>query len=141
MPPHPGALGRYAQPVGDVEAGWAFADVWVLAAIGVHRRRCSLVELIAAADWINHAVVLEDEFDSALGKLVGSGLVRVFDDWTFELTDDGTSLWAEDVRDVAGQLRYAEAGLSGLEPKRALVKLPHGAMNRAQAEYRNSRRG
>ena len=36
--------------------GWVFADTWVLAAIGVYQRRCSLRGgSVAAGDWMNHA--------------------------------------------------------------------------------------
>lgn len=125
--------------MGDFDAGWDSIDAWVLAAIGVHRRRCTLVELIASADWINHAVLLEGEVNSALGKLVGSGLVRVFDDWTFELTDDGSSLWPDGARDPVDQLRFAEEGLSDIAPSSAPVKLPDGAMDDALEQYRRGR--
>ena len=54
----------------------------MLAAIGVYQRRCSLLELVAAGDWMNHAVLEEQEVDEGLSKLVGAGLVRIYDDWT-----------------------------------------------------------
>ena len=119
-------------------ASWAFADTWLLAAIGVYQRPCTLVEVIGAADWINHAVLLEDEVESALGKLTGAGLVRIYEGWTFELTDEGASLWSEGVRDLQGQLELIEAQLSAFEPGTRPVKLPRGVMAQALEEYRTT---
>ena len=116
--------------------GWVFADTWVLAAIGVYQRPCTLLEVIGAADWINHAVLLEDEVESALGKLAGAGLVRVYEEWTFELTDEGASLWSEGAGDLQGQLELIDAQLSAFEPGTSLVKLPRGFMEQALQEYR-----
>lgn len=116
--------------------GWVFVDTWVLAAIGVYQRRCSLLEVVAAGDWMNHAVLEEQEVDDALTKLVGAGLVRIFDDWTFELTDDGASAFSADVRSIQTQLELIEAELAGLEPGRVQVALPTGLMATTVAEYR-----
>jgi hypothetical protein len=116
--------------------GWVFADTWVLAAIGVYQRRCSLLEVIAAGDWMNHAVLEEDEVDEALTKLVGAGLVRIYEDWTFELTDDGAGMFSADVRSIQKQLDIIETALSDLELVRAKVTLPKGAMAQAVADYR-----
>ena len=116
--------------------GWVFADTWVLAAIGVYQRPCTLLEVIGAADWINHAVLLEDEVESALGKLAGAGLVRVYEQWTFELTDEGASVWSEGARDLQGQLELIDAQLSAFEPGRGSVRLPRGPMEQALQEYR-----
>ena len=117
-------------------SGWVFADTWVLAAIGVYQRRCSLLEVLAAGDWMNHAVLEEQEVNDALSKLVGAGLVRIYDDWTFELTDDGASLFSADSRSIEKQLEIIETGLSDLEPVRAKVTLPKGVMAQALADYR-----
>jgi hypothetical protein len=119
-------------------APWEFADSWLLAAIGVYQRPCTLLEVIGAADWINHAVLLEDEVESALGRLTGAGLVRIYDGWTFELTDDGASLWSQGARDLQGQLELIEAQLSAFEPGTGLVKLPRGAMDQALEDYRSA---
>jgi len=115
---------------------WEFADAWVLAAIGVYQRPCTLVEVIGAADWVNHGVPLEAEVESALGKLTGAGLVRIYEEWTFELTDEGASLFAEGASDLRAHLGLIEAQLSTFEPGRAPVRLPRGAMDQAMAEYR-----
>jgi hypothetical protein len=120
-----------------VAAGWVFADTWLLAAIGVYQRPCTLVEVIGAADWINHAVLLEDEVESALGKLTGAGLVRIYEEWTFELTDEGASLFSEGARDLQAHLEVIETQLLAFEPGRAVVKLPRGVMDQALEEYRS----
>ncbi len=123
------------------EGGWVFADTWVLASIGVYQRRCTLVELIAAGDWMNHAVLAAAELDPALGKLVGSGLVRVFDDWTFELTDEGTTLFSGEVRSIERQLDLIEGELATRVPEHAPVRLPEGMAVRAVADYLEHRAG
>ena len=119
------------------EGGWVFADTWVLASIGVYQRRCTLLELVAAGDWMNHAILTTQELDSALGKLVGSGLVRVFDDWTFELTDEGTTLFSGEVRSIEKQLDLIAAELATRVPELAPVRLPDGMADRAVADYRS----
>jgi len=104
----------------------------------VHHRRCSLAEVVASADWINHAILLADELSESLGKLVGAELVRIYEDWTFELTDDGESLWSGPGRDLQGRLDAVVADLSVLEPGRARVDLPPDVLAAAADEYRGS---
>lgn len=115
---------------------WEFADVWVFASIGGYGRPCTLVELISAADRINHVVPLDHELESALGKLTGAGLVRVFEDWSFELTDEGTTVWSSEGRDLPAHLRSVQARFDDFEPGRTLVRLPRGLMDAAVEEYR-----
>lgn len=122
----------------DTTLDWDFADAWVFAAIAVYDRPCSLVELIGAADWINHAVLLASEVEGALGKLTSSDLVRVYEGWSFELTDDGSSLWSGGVRDLQSQLQVVLDRLALVEPGRARVTLPPGVMERALEEYRSA---
>jgi len=117
------------------EDGWVFADTWVLASIGVYQRRCSLVELIAAGDWMNHAILTADELDSALGKLAGAGLVRIFDDWSFELTDEGTSLFSAEHRSIQKQLELIESELSTRSPEPTVVRLPKQVVAQAVDDY------
>jgi hypothetical protein len=115
---------------------WVFADAWVLAAIGGYGRPCSLTELVAAADWINHAILLAAEIEAALGKLTGAGLVRVLEGWTLELTDEGSELWSDGSGgDLLGRVVSQQAGLSAFEPGTTTVRLPQGALDRAVQEY------
>lgn len=120
-----------------MSSSWVFSDAWVFAAIGVYHRQCTLTELVAAGDWMNHAILLETELEEALGRLAGAGLVRVFEDWTFELTDDGTSLWTSGTRDLTQQLDLVLEQLAGTEPGRLVVRLPRGALAQAVAEYQD----
>jgi hypothetical protein len=78
---------------------------------------------------------LEGEVASSLKKLVGSGLVWIFDDWTFEVTDEGAGLLEDIGHSVAERLRLLDAQLRLIEPKLAPVKLPAGAMDRAVGQY------
>lgn len=116
---------------------WEFTDVWVFAAVGGYGRPCTLVELISAADLINHAIPLEDELTSALGKLTSAGLLRVFEDWTFELTDEGTTVWTSEVRDLQAHLKSVQARFADFEPGRTVVRLPRGLMETAVEEDRS----
>lgn len=72
-----------------------WSDAWILAAIMVHDpdRFCSLTDVVAAADAINHAIPGEDEVAGAVGKLVGAGLVSV-QAGEFELTASGRAMAA-----------------------------------------------
>ena len=120
----------------DPDPAWVFADAWVLAAIGGYARPCSLREVIGAADWINHAILLASEVEPALGKLAHAGLVRVLDDWTFELTDEGLEVWSEGTgHDLLGRVVALQEQLSAFEPGTARIRLPQGAMERAVEEY------
>ncbi|MCW2784918.1 MAG: hypothetical protein JWP74_1435 [Marmoricola sp.] len=116
---------------------WEFADMWLLAAIGTYRRPCSLAELLAAADRLNDTLPLEDEVESALGRLTGAGLVRVFEDWTVELTDDATSLELGAGLDLDVQVKLLRIQLADLEPGTTRVKLSRGIMSEAVEEYRS----
>jgi hypothetical protein len=115
---------------------WVFADVWVLASIG-HSYRCTLADLIGAGDMINHAILLEVELDAALGKLTGAGLVRVFDDWTFELTDEGSALWGGGSLDLWAHLKTVQDQLSAFEPGATAVKVPAAVFAAAVEEYQS----
>lgn len=117
-------------------AGWSPADAWVFAAIAVYGRPCSLLELVASGDLIGHAILAEDELEAAFGRLTGAGLVRVYEAWTFELTEDGTSLWSGADRDLAGLLHVIAEQLADFEPGRSSVRLPRGALDQAVQEYR-----
>jgi hypothetical protein len=119
-------------------AGWEFTDAWVFAAIAVYDRRCTLLELIGSADWINHTVLLQSEVEGALGKLAASDLVRVYEDWTFELTDDGASVWSGGVRDLQSQLQLVLDRLALVEPTAMIVRVPAGVMERALDDYRRA---
>ncbi|WP_155992837.1 hypothetical protein [Nocardioides sp. URHA0020] len=121
-----------------MSVSWEFADAWVFAAIAVYGRPCSLLEMIGAGDWINHAVLLEDEVEPALGKLTGAGLVRIYEGWTFELTDEGASLWSDGVRDLQAHMQQVQDRLAVIEPGTSTVRLAPGVMGQALTAYRTS---
>lgn len=58
------------------------SDAWILAAIGpgdpqpcARQGGCTLAQILAAADYLNHAVPTETEFTVAMTRLLGAGLV------------------------------------------------------------------
>jgi hypothetical protein len=58
-------------------AEWTFADAWVLRAVnGTDAGSGStLADVIAAGDFLNRAILDEDEFRAAAGSLVSAGLL------------------------------------------------------------------
>ena len=54
----------------------------------------ALVNVIAAADWINHAIPVEDELRRGLNRLIDAGFVGE-DRGTFRLTAAGESILAK----------------------------------------------
>lgn len=67
---------------------------WLLLAISsVSRERpAELWEVMGAADWINHAPLLDEEIERGVDLLSRSGLVSVTEDLLFELTPNGRAL-------------------------------------------------
>jgi hypothetical protein len=122
-------------------SGWVFADSWVFAAIATNGRRCSLADVVGAADMINHAILLDDEVETALGKLTGAGFIRVFDDWTFEVTDEGATLWSGGGRSLPAHLDSVATQLSAVVPGGTRVNLPRGALDSAIKDYLRNARG
>jgi len=118
-------------------SGWESTDGLVIAAVGGHGRPCSLVEVIAATDRINHLIPSEDQLEGALGRLAGAGLLRVFEGWTFELTDDGMMVWSDLDGDLAARLKEVERHLTNFQPGTGSVELPRDAMKNAVEEYQS----
>ena len=55
------------------------ADVWLLFAIiyaGNENNEATLAKIIAAGDWINHAVFNADEFESGLSRLTAGKYIK-----------------------------------------------------------------
>ncbi|GAA2386467.1 hypothetical protein GCM10010170_096920 [Dactylosporangium salmoneum] len=116
-----------------LEEAWTLSDVWILRSIGgvdpVHGS--SLRQVIATADYLNHAIPLEDEFVTAVSRLAAAGLVE------FDVAAD--RYW----RTAAGQSSAAHrgtftAGLAAL-PELPSVRppqaLPAGVFSSAVASY------
>ena len=79
----------------DAAAHWAWSDAWVLAAITItgSEGAASLTDVVAAADAVNHAIVLDTELEQAVGRLLGAGLIEV-PKRRFRLTDAGRAMAA-----------------------------------------------
>lgn len=112
---------------------WTLADVWMLRAIGGEdlASGVSLRQVIAAADYLNHAIPLEEEFVGAVGRLAGAGLVG------FDVAAD--RYWRTPAGQASGAHRGAfAAGMAALpEPsaERRLVTLPAGVFASAVGRY------
>ena len=54
------------------------SDVWLLLAIiyASGEKSATLDEIIAAGDWINHAIFNEDELESGLARLTAGGFIK-----------------------------------------------------------------
>lgn len=68
-------------------------DGWIFLAIqhGNDGNAASLTEVIAAADWINHALPTDGELRNGVNRLIASGLVQITD-LGFSLTSGGRAL-------------------------------------------------
>src|SRR5919112_4101695 len=90
---------------------WAWSDAWVLAAVAAYGERgCSLTELIAAGDAINHAMLLAAEVEQGVRRLSGTGLITVQEE-VFGLTDRGRDLVTGRPGGLHGQVGHLLAGL------------------------------
>jgi hypothetical protein len=117
------------------QSGWAFADAWVLTAVGISQRPCSLTELVAIADGINHAILLEAEVEGAVGKLLGSGLLHVTPDLSFDLTPKGSALIARRHGSLFTQVDSVLSLLASVTARHQEFSLPPGAMQEAADAY------
>ncbi|TAN31591.1 hypothetical protein EPN29_13130 [bacterium] len=82
--------------MGSDERGWTGAEAWIFLSIGdaAGTGGAPLDKVIAAADSNNHAIPTVDEFSSAVGQLVGAGLVIGSPD-RYSLTEAGEKLFKE----------------------------------------------
>jgi hypothetical protein len=117
------------------ESDWTFADAWVLTAIAISRRPCSLPHLVAAADGLNHAVLLEAEANGALRKLLGSGLLHQTTDLEFDLTPEGTALVERRHGSLFTQVNSVQSLLDAVPARNQDFALPPGAMRAAVDTY------
>ena len=118
------------------ESDWVFADAWVLTAIAVSTRPCSLTELVGVADGLNHALLLDGEVDGALGKLLGSGLVHVTADLGFDLTPQGAAVVERRHGNLFSQVDSVLSLLGSVPSGAKKFALPPGAMQEAVDAYR-----
>ena len=114
---------------------WAFADAWVLTSIAISDRPCSLAELVATADGINHAILLDAEVDGAVGKLLATGLLDVTPDLAFDLTPKGSALVARRHGSLFTQVDSVLSLLDSVTARDQEFSLPPGAMQEAVDAY------
>ncbi|MGQ0467803.1 MAG: hypothetical protein ACT4QG_21100 [Sporichthyaceae bacterium] len=110
--------------------GWDAADAWVFASIGSADGRLPLAELVQAAERGNPFALAELEW--TLGKLAGSGLLRIYEDWTLELTDEAASLLEDSGPGSPEYLAIVAERLAFVGPTPCKVKVPKGLLDAAQ---------
>lgn len=87
------------------------SDAWVILAIeAAWRRTASLRDIIAAGDYINHAILAAEELDAGLNRLVAAGLVAPTDAG-FRLTDAGERLCRSCLAEAGGSYLDALASI------------------------------
>jgi hypothetical protein len=122
-------------------AEWAMSDAWVFSAIEGTSRADGyrLAQLIAKADGINHALLLEAELVRAVPRLEGAGLIGA-DPMAdrYWHTERGRSLYqaAMKRRGLFGWIEGVPPALGRLgSPRDAEWSLPEQAFNLAVAQY------
>lgn len=95
-------------------------DAWMFLAVAVSRGDdgyASLEDFIPAADWVNHALPLDEEVTGGLNRLMAAGFVRNRGN-TFALSEAGEALYLR-VQKRAGiwkQFEQLEAAFDNLTP-------------------------
>jgi len=124
---------------------WTVADAWVFASIGGTDEGCTLAEIVARADGINHAILTEAEFIRAVPRLVAAGLIgadaKADRYWHTEV---GRSLYRQRMK-RHGLFGWTDAIPPALrrlgEPQDAAWSPGEGAFDRAVHEYLGPRPG
>ncbi len=130
--------------LGTVTSEWTTSDAWVFSSIegSGPENGYSLSEVIAKADGINHAILLEAELVQAVPRLVAAGLIGA--DSTADrywLTEAGRALYAKRMkrRGLFGWIEAIPPALRRLgAPLDAEWSLPAGTFDRAVHEYAES---
>ena len=117
--------------MGNPTSAWDSADAWMFASIGSAEGRLPLAELLRAADRGNPAVLADGQVERALAKLVGSGLVRIYDDWTLETTDEGANLLEDSRRGDPEHLEIVRERLGYVDPTPIKLKVPKSLLEAA----------
>ena len=85
---------------------WVRSDAWVLAVIaGYWGERCSLTDVVAAGDAINHAILMDAEVEHAVRLLLGADLIDT-SERMFRLTAAGTDFVEHRRGGLVGQVDY-----------------------------------
>jgi hypothetical protein len=128
-------------------AAWTWSDAWVLAAIMVQGRDdVELTDVVAAADAINHAILTENEVESAVRRLGGAGLIETRDR-RFRLTEAGRDMAARRRGGMLSQVDDLLRRLRRLPVREAAWQLRPGELDAAArawqqraAQFINGRR-
>ena len=123
----------------DAEA-WDFASAWVLAAVALWKRPCSLSEVVEAGDVLNHAILLDQEVEGAMRKLLGSGLVTVTPGLEFALTQQGAMLVDRRTGSMFSQVKSVQSLLDSVPVLSEGFTLQRGVMQDAVDAYRERTR-
>jgi hypothetical protein len=94
---------------------WLWSDAWVLAAIMMvdDEDGSPLADVVAAADAVNHAILLGSELEPAVRRLLGAGLIGT-QQRRFFLTDAGRAMKAAKRGGLLGQVGYLLRALQRL---------------------------
>jgi hypothetical protein len=114
---------------------WEFSDAWFMTAVAIAKQPCDLAEVVAAADGINHAILLDSEVEQAVARLSGSGLVGVSRGPRFALTPEGQAIATRRRGGLFAQVTSLLSALSECELTSTHWQLPSGALPMAVAEY------
>jgi hypothetical protein len=129
--------------VNAVEGRWRWSDAWVLtAACVVGTNPVTLPDLIGAGDYINHAILLDEEINDAVARLDAVRLVRVEDD-ELAVTAEGSRLYDEATASIRTILEATDAVNRALNRLELPAQIPRtigfssAALNAAKERYRD----
>jgi hypothetical protein len=115
---------HYARGVRATGTVWDAFDAWLFGSIGSQGGRLPLAELLRAADRGKPEALAEGRLEGSLAKLVGSGLVCVYEDWALELTDEGASLLEDCGRGYDEYLQTVAERLTLIDPTPIKLRVP-----------------
>jgi hypothetical protein len=122
-------------------ATWSDSDAWVFSSIGGTGPDDGyrLSEIIAKADCINHAILIEAEFTRAVPRLLAAGLIGAnVQAGRYWLTEAGRALYQQRMkrRGLFGWMEAIPPALGRLgEPQDSAWSLPAGAFDEAVREH------
>jgi hypothetical protein len=134
-------------------AEWQPADAWILTAILNNRELadCRLPDIIAAADFMNHAIPTLVEMHGALNRLASARLIQVRKGVSFSPTETALDLLAKaksapkgHVLDIVEDLqKLLDCPCCGVRLKQVhwRIRLNEAMMKQAYEAYRNSSGG
>ena len=117
------------------------ADGWIFVSMAFYQGETgtSLRDLIATADYINHAIPSDDEIEGGINRLCRAGLVTVEED-TFHLTPAGRVLLRDTYNQRASLLQMwelLEKDLDGMDFPELDVPVFKLKRGQSKAAYKN----